>query len=148
MTSDQFEVALQLEQFRQGRSGNITGPIWLQIRGIQFPSAAWSDFPVVILGWWLEHVTSLRYGKNEARCVFMDGPYEFIIANRSAGLVHIQLIDRHVEGHPPIEGLIIPYLALQTSLCVAANAVVAECAHRDWKSKDVSTLQACLSALS
>jgi len=147
MTSEKIEVALQLERFSQGRSGAITGPIWLQCGAIQFPCAAWSDFPVVILGWWLENVASLRRGEHEASCMFMDGPYEFIVTNRPHDLVHMQLIDRDVEGSSPVSELSVPFVALQVALWTAANTVVAECVRRGWKSRDVNTLRASLSTL-
>ena len=39
--------------------GNITGEIWLEVAGFGFPDRRWSDFPVVILGWWLDALFEL-----------------------------------------------------------------------------------------
>ena len=147
MTSEKIEVALQLEKFSQSRSGAITGPIWLQCRTVQFPCAEWSDFPVVILGWWLENVARLRRGEPEASCMFMDGPYEFIVAHRPHDLVHMQLMDRHAEESSPVSELSVPFEALQAALWTAANTVVAECVRRGWESRDVDALRASLSTL-
>src|SRR5688572_3706114 len=55
--------------------GSIAGVV--SVRGIDrcFPSGDWSDFPVVILAWWLEPVSRILEGKsNFWECRFMDGP--------------------------------------------------------------------------
>ncbi len=48
-------IALDLQTFDQSRqSGNVTGVIFLESQGRAFPERGWSDFPVIILGWWID----------------------------------------------------------------------------------------------
>lgn len=55
-------------------------PICLQLDSLQFPHPEWSDFAVVILGWWLEGALSLQTHKSvETAFRFMDGPYELLV---------------------------------------------------------------------
>jgi hypothetical protein len=75
-----LEIAVILDAFEQYPSGSILGPIWLRCGEIEFPEAEWSDFPVVILGWWLHEMRPLSLVTTtgqSAELLFMDGPYFF-----------------------------------------------------------------------
>lgn len=55
-------------------------PICLQLDSLHFPHPEWSDFAVVILGWWLEGALSLQTRKSVQTVFrFMDGPYELLV---------------------------------------------------------------------
>src|SRR5262249_8874882 len=84
MNPTNLAVRLRLDQEilqRQAASGRpFVCPIWMEIDSLNFPSAEWSDFPIVILGWWMDQSLSLHTGKtSEAILRFMDGPYELIM---------------------------------------------------------------------
>ena len=60
-------------------------------------SDGWSDFVVVILGWW---IPALRSNDRSCRLQFMDGPYSLRISRTSGGLGLGLSIARHlVELH-------------------------------------------------
>ena len=71
-----FSVKLKTSEFEQMRL--VVGPIWLELDGQTFPDDGWDDFPVVILGWWLNAVKPLIANEGtECECLFMDGRYKF-----------------------------------------------------------------------
>jgi hypothetical protein len=61
--------------------GTITGVIYLDLNGVCFPEEGWSDFTIVICGWWLKALTAIYRGESVvAECLFMDGPYLFEVS--------------------------------------------------------------------
>lgn len=67
------------ENFEQGRSGLISGEIFIQQNSSYFPEKGWTDFVVIILGWWVN--SFLNYVKDDLKKFefsFMDGPYKII----------------------------------------------------------------------
>ena len=71
-----FNVDETRLQQREDGSRSIVGPIEVEVLGEFFPGAGWHDFPVVIVSWWIDELTSLdAAGRNKCRLLFMDGPY-------------------------------------------------------------------------
>jgi len=55
-------IALDLATFRQSsQSGNVTGVIYVELESSAFPAREWSDFPVIILGWWTEALLQWKF---------------------------------------------------------------------------------------
>lgn len=69
-------ITLDLQSFRQSREGsNVTGVIFLELQDGAFPERGWSDFPVIILGWWIDALLQLEVPtRREVQWRFMDGP--------------------------------------------------------------------------
>jgi len=128
---------------RLSESGTVVGPIWLRAKEapeIVFPEAGWSDFPIVILGWWPGEVENLLRGAAvDANCLFMDGPFQFSL-NRS-GEVHFR--EHRMSGMVVAVG---PTLRISAeefwgALHISASDVVAECDARGWSNADIDTLR-------
>lgn len=71
-------ISLDLQTFRQiSKTDNVTGVIFLELQQGPFPEAGWSDFPVIILGWWIEAWLQLETSpkRSAVQWRFMDGPY-------------------------------------------------------------------------
>ncbi|UBU08426.1 hypothetical protein [Nonomuraea gerenzanensis] len=116
------------------RSGSIVGPIWLDRGEDGFPEAGWTDFPVVILGWWL---SALRRPFRTAELTFMDGPWEARLHLR--GSAYRAVLRRTypvvVEGEGEVA-----FDVLRESVVAAARHVLAECEKRNWTDTDISLL--------
>ena len=41
---------------------NVTGVLYLKTQAGDFPDAEWSDFPIIVLGWWLGGLADLVQG--------------------------------------------------------------------------------------
>lgn len=58
-------------------SGSVVAPLWLEVGDVAFPEAGWFDFPVPVLGWWIQALRSMVAStSDEALLRFMDGPFE------------------------------------------------------------------------
>ena len=137
-----MDIALEPKDFEQAKSGAITGPIWLRHQGVEFPERGWSDFPVVILGWWLKHVADLARGAKSALCSFMDGPFEFSVTSEVPGICRLQLARRGVEAKSVVSEFTVDAITLHASLHTAAATVLAECDRRGWAGRDIEDLRA------
>jgi len=120
-------IAMDLQTFRQRRArGNVTGVIDLDLDSGEFPERGWSDFPVIILGWWTEALLQLEAENiNEVQWRFMDGPY-------SASLTRI-------ESAGSISA--IGYAELRESLLDAAERAAAHCEQHKMFTGDLETLR-------
>lgn len=138
-----MEVIVAPRSFYQAKSGLIVGSVWIRIQGEQdivFPEAGWTDFPVVILGWWLNEIEALVCGRTmEATCSFMDGPFEFCLT--ASG--DVQLSRRGDEGTLNLGRFQRPdsVRGLWASLHAAALAVLSECGARGWSGNDIDVLR-------
>src|SRR5437870_8693194 len=70
----QFALCFEPGTFILNTSGLVFGVIWIEVGGQKFPFNRWTDFPVIILGWWLQSLVDLLgHTKELVRCSFMDG---------------------------------------------------------------------------
>jgi|SRR5215831_2361335 len=123
---------------------NITGEIWLQLGSFSFPSQFWSDFPVIILSWWLDALLSLRSVGN-AEFLFMDGPHSFQIGRNVGNFVLRCLDDPRGEAQCVHETLV-NVDELSSQITNAASMVVRECRVRGWLTADTRALESKLNA--
>jgi hypothetical protein len=134
-------VVVEPHTLTQTASGSLIGTIWLRSDrppDIDFPETGWTDFPVVILGWWLAQVDALRRGASaEAECSFMDGPFEFRINK----VGELRLLKSGASGLSEIAKRHISLEAFWQQLHVAALHVVSECDRRGFSSDDVVELR-------
>jgi hypothetical protein len=130
------EVVVETSNLARGRMGSITGPVFLRFEGGAYPGEGWNDFPVVILGWWLEGIARLITGESESFSGrFMDGPYEFTVRRLTTQKAEISWR----SSHAPPRTIDVPVL-LQ-SMAAAGASVVLTCRTNGWQSADVETLE-------
>ena len=120
-------ITLDLQTFRQGREdGNVTGVIYIELASGAFPERGWSDFPVIVLGWWAEALCQLEVPtRREVLWRFMDGPHRLTLTK--------------VDGDISSDALALA--ELQSSLLGAAERVVIYCEEHKMFSKDLETLR-------
>ena len=133
-----FHVSVEPQTFRVRPGRSITGEIWLNVGDIEVPEPHWLDFPVVVLGWWLEHLIDLHRGALERDLLFMDGPFllrvnasntypwELRAYGREQLLVRAEVTDSE----------------LASALLMAANVALTRCGHEGWADPDVDRLRA------
>lgn len=136
-TSSTINVVLDTTTFAaRNPSANVTGVIHLQVGEHAFPDIVWSDFPVIILGWWLAGLTQLAHGKaSEFEANFMDGPYKFTVTLVDALTARIDL---HAREGSLSEN--VSFRALYASVGAAGAAAVRECGIRGWSNSDLTQL--------
>ena len=145
MPPDRVEVVVDPTALTRSPSGSIAGPVWLRFGGdaagepAAFPQPGWSDFPVVVLAWWLARLARDLGGREAVeRCDFMDGPFRFTVRRRR-GDPRWELAGSEGGGATGpaahVEGAV-----FLDSLAEGARAVHAECAARGWGGADVEAL--------
>jgi hypothetical protein len=61
------QVCIVDQSMEISRKGTVTGVIFFDFDGYQFPEANWNDSVIVVLTWWLSDLISLLKGeKSEA----------------------------------------------------------------------------------
>lgn len=133
-------VCIDAQSLHKGQ--NITGGIWIETASFQFPSSHWSDFPEIILGWWLESLFKLWSEKKaHAECSFMDGDYSYKVTRENSKHVlrcyHDALSGKETEWEGEID-----LDLLLNQVLMAASAILGECQNRGWKTRDTETLLA------
>lgn len=71
-------------------SGNILSKVYFRIGEQIFPDEGWSDFTIIILGWWIEELSNLKVGSKTFRLSFMDGPLYVKGFLRGSNLVELE----------------------------------------------------------
>jgi hypothetical protein len=123
------------------KGANVTGEIWLEVAGFDFPDERWSDFPVIILGWWLDALFKVWSGKEkQGECLFMDGPYSFVVSKEKDGFVLRCFSDPHSTKECEWEGPV-DLAALLRQVLDASSTVIRECRRRGWATADTEALE-------
>jgi hypothetical protein len=137
MSQAEIRIDLSEERLRRSGTGLALGDIWLSVDGSAFPSARWSDFIVVVLGWWCQALLELLRGDPEPRRVhFMDGPFHVELGPLVHGSLHLVLVERDLQK----QEVDVEPNPLVSSVLSAAAQVLHECRRRDWWSSDEDAL--------
>jgi hypothetical protein len=137
-----IEVVTDPQTLSRSASGAITGRLVLRSQVGSFPDEQWSDFPVVVLSWWINGLRELVAAERSSfEGMFMDGPFAFRVTLEGlAGLAKVAWIERGSE-------LIVGSFELNPFLCSAAEAgscILQSCRAHGWQSKDIEILEAAL----
>lgn len=134
---DMIEIVAEPSSLTRSGMGSITGHIFLRGPTVGFPEEGWSDFPVVILGWWIEGLTEVVVGKERSfQGMFMDGPYAFVVHREPGASARISWGKRNEETSIGI----VDIPALLRSAVAAGRLVAEACRSRNWSSPDLDHL--------
>lgn len=121
--------------------GTIHGPIWCEHGAAAFPGLAWNDFPVVVLGWWLEAVGILLDGRSRSATVhFMDGPYKVHLYAGHREWWRAEWVKEGADGAEVVNQFEFPNESLVRSLTVCSDNLLLECTANGWKSADIDSV--------
>lgn len=127
--------------------GPVIAGIWLATDDSEFPMAGWSDFAVVVLGWWSEAI--LRLLRNEGETVrvhFMEGPHAVEVSKAPHGKLHLRMFSGPSGGHEVAVGEA-DFTQFVSELFTQAQRLLDECKLRDWWSSDEEALASHLQEL-
>ncbi|MBO0799983.1 MAG: hypothetical protein J2P31_14275 [Blastocatellia bacterium] len=134
-----FSIKVKPGEFEKRRQ--VTGPIWLEIDSKYFPDEGWTDFPVIILGWWLVNLKSLITAQaTNSECLFMDGPYKFEVIARTKEILNVAFIRDDLDGKKRLLEAEVDAKVLISELLSVADAVIDFCIQKKWYSDDLVTL--------
>ena len=139
-TSTVQEALVEVDPSTLKRSshGSVTGVVAIRADGASFPEVRWSDFPVVILSWWLEPVSRILHGTTCVwDCRFMDGPFSVRLQQmRGDTWTLVGLHDTHVVFTTTVS-----CRAFIHSLLDGSRRILRECQQRSWHSRDIEILE-------
>jgi hypothetical protein len=121
-------------------AGSIVGPVWLSAGPVSFPEPKWSDFPVALVGAWLQAALSIHTGRQQhALCSFMDGPYSFALDARSKMIWHVSFLGPADDVRAEFD---VHAYGFSGSLAAAAGQLMSACRERGWSGRDLEVLKA------
>ena len=136
-------VSVDPATLQRSSQGTITGIIMLRLGDRWLPEPSWSDFPVILLTWWIEALTRpLSARSTSSRCQFMDGSFAFVVARGADDQWSIAPVING-QGRSPVR---IDGGVFVRSVGRAAADVVTECERRGWES-DVARLRSAVAGL-
>jgi hypothetical protein len=135
-----FEVAVSPERLDRSDMGGITGIVAVRLGDMWFPEQTWSDFPVIILAWWLRECAALATGGN-GRFRFMDGPFQFNAHNLGNGRAELETEEERSVSARPVVQLTVPVAHIRASVVRAAQQIGGACVRRKWNDPDVEQLR-------
>jgi len=136
-----FSIQVAPDTFIRRESGSVVGHIWISIGDLAFPGVAWDDFPVVILGWWIEAwLLASSEDHGTARCQFMDGPYWFEITTSKAERALVQCFHDSPPGSKLLHKTACQRSSVTGALLAASDSVLQVCNEHRWTSRDLDTL--------
>ena len=124
--------------------GAFVGPIWFSFESFAFPAHEWSDFPVVILSWWLRSICKLIEKSSSIECLrFMDGPFELII--EQVGETEWRVVGRrradYSAGHESEMLSVVTASEFAMEILAVARVVLHHCEQNSWTDNDVFLLR-------
>ncbi len=129
-------LVTDLSSLRVRSPGPAIAGVWLAVGASAFPSLGWTDFIVVILGWWADALTQiLRDKTSHAKVHFMDGPVMVELSMAESDRLSFKMFDCSTERHVVAVGdaLLKRLLAEVTE---RSRLVLEECESRKWWSTD------------
>ena len=138
-----FSVKVDQESFAKRRL--VSGPIWLEAGAESFPGRGWTDFPVVILGFWLTNLQPLLdLRAKTTQLPFMDGPYSCIVEVSSPDHWMMAFVQRNAQGAYTLFTTAIEASVVVEQVISAADAVANFCRKQQWIDNDLETLESSL----
>jgi len=135
-----FSVRIDPEAFIKRRL--VSGPIWMEAGAESFPGTGWTDFPVVILGFWLTNIQPVaeQTAKN-CRLPFMDGPYSGVVEASSTNVWTLMFLERGPQRENILFTTKIDAGVFLEQIVAAAETVVEFCKKKQWIDDDLLSLE-------
>ena len=127
---------------RRGNTGAVVGSLSFRFESSAFPHETWTDFVVVVLGWWLERLAAIVEGTSRSVDLeFMDGPFALRLRREKSGRLVYEAVELCAGGEVVEDRGTLDGPALLADTYAAAAEIVAECRSRSWSDDDVRELE-------
>lgn len=132
-------IEVEPDRLTRSRSGAVAGPIWFRSGQVDFPDPGWSDFPVVVLEWWLRSLAQPLSDPTIA-LRFMDGPVQVVLRDEERTGV-LRAHGRRDSSSQEIPLGDTSRRELLEALAIAGHRIVRACEDRGWIDRDVISLR-------
>lgn len=139
-----FLIRFDVATLRRSAKGSITGNVFIELGTFIFPDRGWSDFVVIIFGWWLTALKRLVDGERRVELPFMDGPYAMRVTAFEPATWTLECVET-VHAPNVVSSVSVDVARLIRETERVAAQVVTACETRGWQSSDVDTLRHLLS---
>ncbi|MDA4848906.1 hypothetical protein [Hoeflea poritis] len=117
----------------------VTGIVYFEFDEHQFPEKNWSDFVIVLLGWWLTAVAKIHSNRSDAEHLeFMDGPFYIELNRIDEENVSIACFERDVSK--PEYLMEFSASELFDQILDASRAALICCSKNNWDDDDIRAL--------
>jgi hypothetical protein len=140
-TATDFMLRVQPGCLTRSGHGNIFGQIWCEFGTLAFPQSHWTDFPIVVVCWWLEAIVGLVDGrKRTADLSFMDGPYMFHVFAKRRESWQAEWVERRAAATNVIHQFDFTPDPFIRSLIACSDDLLQECSEKGWASADIDSV--------
>jgi len=138
---ESFSVHLDPASLHASTSGAITGRLHVKVGNRAFPEVEWSDFPVIVLGWWCNAVGLVAsHAVTSVNLRFMDGPLGMTLSEPGeVGEARLTLW-RDPPRMQPVEALV-SIRIVQREMLAASRVALEYCVQQSVESADTQTLR-------
>jgi hypothetical protein len=137
-----IEVVTRVASLSRSQNGGVTGQVFLRGAARDFPDSEWSDFPVVILGWWIVGLESLADATVDSfEAHFMEGPYSFVLTRDAGDVGRLEWCSQSER----VSVGTVSIRALRNSALVAGRLVSDACRVRGWSGRELDELESAIS---
>jgi len=136
----QFLIRCDRATLLRSAKGSITANVHVELGTLVFPDRGWSDFVIVILGWWLEASNRLVEGARTIELRYMDGPFAIRATASSPTSCILECLEKAREPKVLGSATVDPVQMIEETERVATDIVEA-CIARGWQSRDLDTLK-------
>ena len=139
MLDEDFRIRFAADTLERSQRGSIVANIWWEGGFGTFPDVGWSDFAVVIVGWWANAALSLVEGTaTSGRLDFMDGPFHAMASVVDEQRWRIEMI-HHGKNTCEHDIEVAPKLLL-SEIWMVGSQVLEACRRNQWLGDDISRL--------
>lgn len=140
-------IVMGSDVLSRSAAGGVYGNLSLQLNGLNFPEAQWTDFVVVVLCWWCRAAFQLLQGQTEsAELRFMEGPFLVELRVSTPDTWHISLVEagltRRIRDSAEVKAN-----PLVQSIVEASERAIAACRRQGWSSSDIDDLGSAVATL-
>lgn len=137
-----IDLVVNTESMRKSKHNSITGEIFFQVGSELFPEENWSDFIVVVLGWWLNALKKFcESGDTLFEMVFMDGPLKIRSKLKTESVLELSFIKRYSDCEDVLFSTDCTIDNLKKCMLKAARKVLREIEDRQWETCDTVALK-------
>ena len=135
----EFEIVVDPATLRIGSHGSITGVLAVHCKEFWFPEEGWSDFPIIVLGWWSRETAALRSG-SPATFRFMDGPL-WLLARPAGTTASVEFLEQGSSRTVTVAECVVPVAAVVGAVGAASRTLLSACDTRGWNNQDIAELR-------
>jgi hypothetical protein len=137
------------DELHRSNRGSITAPVYFSFEDYFFPGNRWSDFVVVVLGWWLQSLAKILEGRERTvEFDFMDGPVLIRVSKVTDDKLKLECINQRSIKEVVEYTCNVRSAVLRAELLKVARKVIDLCNENGWESDDTRLLKKEISSFS